>query len=544
MTTNSIWATFSINGLFFVGLMLLFEHYRTRVLDLYAPKSRGNNPKFDLPREGFLQWVKQLYEIDDEKMFTIAGMDGYMFLRFLLFCCKLMTICSVPCALILIPVYATAPSSAYVYNFEVASMANINHNGHRLWAPFVCAYLFTFVFLYLIHKEYENFIVMRKKYIHGAHDIVPLQTKYTVQVENIPDEYRSSQKLYDAFNSLFPGDVLFAHVICETPELDKLVAERDSVRDQLEKAIAVFEGNGRTHRPLLDMARLRPSRYNTGHEVDSITYLTRRLHRLCQRVARLQKIIIELQGKSVYYLFFQIIVVVSTLFLITTIYNYRIYSVYCMISRFTEEPNEIPQSPRPVLPSTDNHLDDPSDPEVTGSNLTMDDSSSDDSGDEDGDHELEEVTITAYNPLAQQSGLSTVTGSTKSGSGKFSPVRTTRKFAQVLQDVRNRISEHFMSTTGFVTFQTRRAQMTAVKTTILFEQFPYMTAGQAPPPEDVIWANLGASNLITEEAAFFSAGNIKSAENAIICLFSLMQLLRCLRLPGCGTSVFVCACRF
>jgi len=76
----------------------------------------------------------------------------------------------------------------------------------------------------------------------------------------------------------------------------------------------------------------------------------------------------------------------------------------------------------------------------------------------------------------------------------------------VLQDVRNRISEHFMSTTGFVTFKTRRAQMTAVKTTILFEQFPYMTAGQAPPPEDVIWANLGASNLITEEAAFFSAG--------------------------------------
>ena len=303
MTTNSIWATFSINGLFFVGLMLLFEHYRTRVLDLYAPKSRGNNPKFDLPREGFLQWVKQLYEIDDEKMFTIAGMDGYMFLRFLLFCCKLMTICSVPCALILIPVYATAPSSAYVYNFEVASMANINHNGHRLWAPFVCAYLFTFVFLYLIHKEYENFIVMRKKYIHGAHDIVPLQTKYTVQVENIPDEYRSSQKLYEAFNSLFPGDVLFAHVICETPELDKLVAERDSVRDQLEKAIAVFEGNGRTHRPLLDMARLRPSRYNTGHEVDSITYLTRRLHRLCQRVARLQKIIIELQGQSLTFFF-------------------------------------------------------------------------------------------------------------------------------------------------------------------------------------------------------------------------------------------------
>lgn len=119
------------------------------------------------------------------------------------------------------------------------------------------------------------------------------------------------------------------------------------------------------------------------------------------------------------------------------------------------------------------------------------------------------VSATAYNPLAQQNGLSVATNisttSIDTGSNKLAAPKT-RKFAQVLQDVRHRISEHFMSTTGFVTFKTRRAQMTAVKTTILFEEFPHMTAGQAPPPEDVIWANLGASNMITEEAAFFSAG--------------------------------------
>jgi len=449
MTSNSIWATFTINGLFFVSIMFLFERYRVRVLDLYAPNSRGNNPKFALPRTGYFEWIKQLYEIPDDQMFAIAGMDGYMFLRFLMFCCKLVTICAVPCAFILIPVYATSPSSEYVNGFEIASMANVNHSGDRLWAPFVFAYLFTFVFLYLIHKEYENFIVMRKKYFHGAFDIVPLQTKYTVQVENIPDEFRNSQKLYEAFDSLFSGDVLYAHVIVDTPELDKLVAERNAVRDKLEKEIAVFEGNGRKNRPLIDMAKLSPRRYSSGHEVDSITYLTRRLHKLCSRTARLQRAIIIDQ----------------------------------------HEPEEMPESPRPVVPPTDPIID--ADPRVERSSPTYSEDSdeSDDEGDPEGIEGIEMNPV--YNPLTSTSAPS-------------SPKK--RKFSDVLMDVRNRISEHFISTTGFVTFKTRRATITAVKTTILLEQYPYMTAAQAPPPVDVIWENLSASTMVTEETAFFSAG--------------------------------------
>ena len=108
-----------------------------------------------------------------------------------------------------------------------------------MWVSFVRIY--TFLFLYLLHKEYENFVAARKKFFHGTVDIVPLQTKYTVQVENISKEFRLSSKLHKAFESIFPGEVLFAHIVVSTPELDNIVAGRNAVRDQLERAVAVYQ---------------------------------------------------------------------------------------------------------------------------------------------------------------------------------------------------------------------------------------------------------------------------------------------------------------
>lgn len=443
MTGSSVWATISINGVFFVALMGLFEYYRNKVTDLYCPRSRGNKPKYEMPRAGYFQWVIQLSEISDEEMFRIAGMDGYVFLRFIALCCKLCTICGFIAAFVLIPCYATSPSEQDVIGFELASMANVEQRGTRLWASWLVAYAFTFVFLYLIHKEYEHFVSMRKKYFHGEVDIIPRQTRYTVQVENIPPEMRTSAKLHKAFEALFPGQVLYAHVALSTPELDKLVAERDAVRDQLERAIAVFEGNGKNHRPQLDLRKFNPARYLVEKEVDSISFLTKRLQKLCSRTAKLQRVITDLG----------------------------------------EPPGGMPDSPVAVLaPPVD--VENHGSADTSGHRGSQDSDTSDDESDAGSETGIQMKTM--YNPLQGPLNL--------------------RKFSHLLEDVKTGISELFVSTTGFVTFKTRKAQITAVRTSILLEQYPYMTALQAPPPVDVIWANISASTRATEETAVFSAG--------------------------------------
>jgi hypothetical protein len=177
---SSVAATLAFNGSFCVTLMLLFEYYRCKVVDIYAPRSRGKHPQSDQPVEGFLRWFWQIYAVTDDDMFRIAGMDGYVFLRYIRFCCKVCTLTSLVAAAVLVPLYYTGRGDSY--GMDLASMANIEPGGERLWASFICAYLFTLLFLYLIHVEYGNFVSARQRYFDGQDDVTPAQMHYTVQV--------------------------------------------------------------------------------------------------------------------------------------------------------------------------------------------------------------------------------------------------------------------------------------------------------------------------------------------------------------------------
>ena len=458
MTGNTVVATISINGLFFITLTSLFEYYRNKLPDLYAPRTRGNNPKHEKPRTGYFQWLFQLYEIGDEDMFRIAGMDGYVFLRFILFCCKLCTITAFCGAIVLIPCYATSPMTKHMNHFEMVTMANINQGGPRLWVSFIFAYLFVLLFLYLIHKEYANFVLMRNKFFHREVEVIPLQTRYTIQVENIPEALRSSEQLFTAFDRLFPGEVMYAHVAVSTPELDILITQRDKVRDDLERAIAVYEGNGRQNRPVLDLRKFNPLKYRLEKEVDSISFLSKRLETLCSRVEQLQRAVTE--------------------------YN---------------ELQPHAKSPRSSAATASAAALSPAAATSTGQALkeTQEDflASAPQRDSQDSTHSEDDIELTRASSASQLLTYNPLQGAL-----------ALRRFSSILHDVRNGLSAHFLSTTGFVTFHTRKAQLTAVRTSILLERHPLMTVVQAPPPGDVIWGNISASTRATEETAVFSAG--------------------------------------
>lgn len=83
--TYSIFLTLFIQTIYGLMTLILFEFTRD-IKEVYTPKFRSNKdrcPKFELP-SGFLGWIRPLlYQISEKEVLDIAGLDGYMFLRFL-----------------------------------------------------------------------------------------------------------------------------------------------------------------------------------------------------------------------------------------------------------------------------------------------------------------------------------------------------------------------------------------------------------------------------------------------------------------------------
>lgn len=255
--TSSVFATLGFNALLGFVVMVVFEYFRVHQLDIYSPKVRKDaNEEIPVPTSALFGWIPNLWKLSDDDMLRIAGLDAYVYLRYIkmLFRIGLLCCCGLP---ILLPVYVTAAGLPDVEGINKYSMANIELQGMRLWASVVFAYLFTGVFLFYIDREYENFARARTLFFNGVDKTLPDQMAYTVIVENIPEEYRTSDKLRDFFETLFPGEVLHASMAVFLKPLDDAVNERKQLMIKLEQANAEWEASGRKQRPKLIL----PSKY-------------------------------------------------------------------------------------------------------------------------------------------------------------------------------------------------------------------------------------------------------------------------------------------
>ena len=250
--TASIYSTLAFNGFIFILLLVIFEFLRTRVIDIYAPRSRGSKPTSPPAKKSPFAWIYDVYFLTDDDMLRLAGMDGFVMLRFLSFCTHLSAYCSAG-AIVLMPIYFYADGADDSSGIDRVSMANIVPKGTRLWAAFVFAYIFNAVFLRLIHQEYAIFMAARNKFFLGCDLDIPAQMNFTVQVENIPPEFRTSRRLKEFFNRIFPDEVLFATVEVTTPELDRVVAERAALVREIEEAVGECEASHGKNRPVLHL---------------------------------------------------------------------------------------------------------------------------------------------------------------------------------------------------------------------------------------------------------------------------------------------------
>lgn len=207
-------------------------------------------------------------------------MDAFIFLKFLRFCTKISIISAAIGMVFLWPLYFTSNGHQDgVAGVGLYTMANIEPNGHRLYASAMFCWIFSLYFLYEIEKEYQEFVKLRHKFLLTDDPRVPAQDKLSVLVENLPPSLRTTEALYHLFDTIFPGQIATTAIACLTTELEEQIKLREGILNELEIAIA-YEKSSPNH----ERKKIKVNRKNNeitfccGDEMDAIDYFTQKLN--------------------------------------------------------------------------------------------------------------------------------------------------------------------------------------------------------------------------------------------------------------------------
>jgi len=245
----------------FVCLLLFYEFGRTRVLQVYYPKTMGKYIRRlrihapDKPSKTLFSWPFKILSFmsqPDDCTIKYLGMDALMFLRFVWLCFKFFLTIAVPSLAILVPIFSSGVAED-AGGMDTYSMSNVVDGSNRLWAPVVAAYVFTYFFLGALTAEYLHFVQLRKTYVaQRIANSGPVNgtmiKQHSVMVENVPEKYRNDVALKAFFGKLFPGQVVNAVVVQEIGELEKLLERREVCLANLERCVARREGGIRINK--------------------------------------------------------------------------------------------------------------------------------------------------------------------------------------------------------------------------------------------------------------------------------------------------------
>ena len=213
---------------------------------------------------------------------------------------------------LIIEVYATGDNEAP--GWYHLSMANIHQGSVRIWVPTIFMYFFTAFVYYVMKQEYKHYVELRMEWLGLGVSSAEDQHRYSLMIENLPKEMRSDGDLYDYFDSLFPSRIHSANVAMHLPVLDPLKSKKVQVLHRLEKSIAIAEATGKRPTHIKGQPRISLCGLDTcsaenfccdkilkfhnvdddnpvekGEMVDSISYYTKSLKKINQKMFILQK---------------------------------------------------------------------------------------------------------------------------------------------------------------------------------------------------------------------------------------------------------------
>ncbi|KAG0341312.1 hypothetical protein BG000_009552 [Podila horticola] len=234
-TFNGLVAQIGLSAGVSVVCLGIFEwNRRKKTLQyLYSPRCRLKvNPSPPMSLK-FLGWIIPTINIPEDFYITNVGLDAVMFLRFLKMCLQFCVFNAVVVGTILLPIHYTAGTE---YS-EVPRMSilNVSSDSNVLWAHVFLTYLVTVSWMFLLFKNYWQWMDLRREYTLQRIRQGEIAER-SIFISRLPSNLRSDAALKQYFESLKMGPVDAATVVQHCGRLSQKIDRRESALNMLEKA--------------------------------------------------------------------------------------------------------------------------------------------------------------------------------------------------------------------------------------------------------------------------------------------------------------------
>ncbi|KAG0026496.1 hypothetical protein BGZ81_006315 [Podila clonocystis] len=234
-TFNGLVAQIGLSAGVSIVCLGIFEwNRRKKTLQyLYSPRCRLKvNPSPPMSLK-FLGWIIPTIKIPEDFYITNVGLDAVMFLRFLKMCLQFCVFNAVVVGTILLPIHYTAGTE---YS-EVPRMSilNVSSDSNVLWAHVFLTYLVTVSWMFLLFKNYWQWMDLRREYTLQRIRQGEIAER-SIFISRLPSNLRSDAALKQYFESLKMGPVDTATVVQHCGRLSQKIDRRESALNMLEKA--------------------------------------------------------------------------------------------------------------------------------------------------------------------------------------------------------------------------------------------------------------------------------------------------------------------
>lgn len=215
-------------------------------LDVYAPRlvdkeksQQQESDDFDLERLlPSASWVRNAWQLSEDEILSISGLDGLVFTRIFTFSLKVFTIAGVIGISILLPInyFGNQLSDDFSHlpnkSLDSFSISNVNDGSNRLWVHFSAAYIFTGVVCYLLYYEHSYISAKRIAYFYSSK---PQPHQFTILVRSIPSSSgrNFSETVESFFTEYHPSTYLSHSVVHRTSKIQDLINDADKLYRKL-----------------------------------------------------------------------------------------------------------------------------------------------------------------------------------------------------------------------------------------------------------------------------------------------------------------------
>ncbi|KAG0206722.1 hypothetical protein BGX28_001867 [Mortierella sp. GBA30] len=200
---------------------------------LYSPRCRLSvDPSPPVPSR-FMGWVMPTIRMPEEFYINNVGLDAVMFLRFLKMCLQFCIFNGVVVGCILLPIHYHAGGS--LTEVPRMSIMNVPDDSHLLWAHVFLTYLITISWMFLLFKNYWQWMDLRREYTLQRIRQGEIAER-SIFISRLPSNLRSDASLRQYFESLKMGPVESATVVQHCGRLSQKIDRREGALNMLEKA--------------------------------------------------------------------------------------------------------------------------------------------------------------------------------------------------------------------------------------------------------------------------------------------------------------------